>query len=83
MIRRADIEGSKSAVALYARVATSQFLDTTLADAFPRRLGALGSESRMTLEPGGISAGNRLYLRPRRVHTFPVVEARGRGLVAC
>jgi hypothetical protein len=83
MIRRADIEGSKSAVALCARVATSQFLGTALDRAFPRGLGALGSESRKAPEPGGISAGNRLYLRPRRVHTFPVVEARGRGLVAC
>ena len=83
MIRRADIEGSKSAVALYARVATSQFFYTALSEAFPPRLRALAFESRLTHTPDNLSVGNRLFLRLSRVHTFPVVETRSRSLVVC
>ena len=61
---------------MYARVATSQFLDTTLADAFPHRLRATASKLRIVPTLCNLSVGNRLYLKLMRVHTFPVVETR-------
>jgi len=62
MIRRADIEGSKSTVAKGRSGATSQFFGTVLIRAFPLRLWTLAIKSRRIRSPSNLSIGNRLFL---------------------
>ena len=76
MIGRADIEGSKSNVAMGAWLPqASSFLPGDLLQAFPPALTppSLGM-TVISLLKVTISGGSSMYLRPVRTHTLPCVE---------
>lgn len=85
MIGRADIEGSKSNVAMGAWLPqASSLIPRSMMQAFPQALTSspLGVTVNVPLLTITLSGGSSMYLRPRRTHTLPCVEPLSVGVAS-